>query len=263
MAQQYNKNVVTFANVCDTIVRGFSLKIELHKRRENLFNQYGNNYESVKGRDDFFTKSKNILDKERRVINALRGDDKNLEAAIEKLIRLLAKFRKETKFPSLRKGYYIVPDEAKGILRSVGMFITRFNRDLSRIEKRILIEEKFLELKDRKSFSEFIKEWNKEYMEHQIMKKHFYALINDVQPYTISVSYKSIGTSLGTIIGMWGTTYGVNQLVGGEFDDIYLFAVCLSILTGLCILLGSLIKEEILEERIDLKEIKEFQQSLR
>jgi hypothetical protein len=261
MIQQNDKNIATFAKVCDNLIRSFKLKIMIHRRRENLLSSTNHNFELID--DDFLRKLTILLQKERKIIHLIKGDEDNLDTAIEKTLKMLVRFNKDTKFPALKKGFYIVPDEAKALLQQIHLFIKRIQKDLTRIEHRILIESKFVQSKDKKSFKEYLSVWEKEHKEHQIMKKHFSDLIEKTQPYVNTISSAGFNVSFASIITMWYSQYKISTMYGNmEFDNVYIMSVLLSIAIGLCMMFKSISKEEIIEENIDDKLIKEFKPAL-
>jgi hypothetical protein len=181
--------------VVKKIIQAYRIRLTILKERHQLLTDIEHNFDNVilKGKDKFYHLLESNLKRERKVLEIVRKED---EEGVDRLTYALNQLGKYMEFVenSIKKGYDKYDEHPTGLIREVDRFgawremklgdvknfikeVIKFlelmQRDIVNIERRIVVEENFLERRNSSSFDNFIQVWRNELKGNQKLINHF------------------------------------------------------------------------------------------
>lgn len=133
--------------------------------------------ETLRGEEAFYAKLKNNLDRERRILGIIQREDTEAGSNIAYAIEKMEEYHKQAgKYDQIEAGfmkYGLSRKDLERFLLNMVTFLRNVNDDLSDVEKRIEVEEKFLKERDAEHFRAFIKSWRDEIRANRRLLRDF------------------------------------------------------------------------------------------
>ncbi len=213
--QEFRKAVqqeeAAFQFMCNKVIQAYKIKLLNFRKRHELLLSIEHNFGNIPNNPRFYFILENCLKREKKLLDIIKGEDAQIGNRLDYIIK---------EFKKAKFTYYGAPSGVRSMyawnsfIEDMDKFVKRAIGDISLMEGRMKIEEKFIERKDSKSFNNFIKAWEKEMKAHDRLAKHLNKVIRKNKTLIIQVA-KSRGRGAGADIGTPEGTKGLGYILAG------------------------------------------------